>query len=41
MWTFNILQSGLNIQNFTRWIGISLIIRIVKIEISLTIRNTV
>ena len=32
---------GVNIRNFTKWIDISRIICILRIEISLTIRNTV
>ena len=35
------IEINVNIRNFTKWIEISLIIRIVRIEISLTIRNTV
>ena len=35
------IEICVNIRNFTKWIEISLIIRIVRFEISLTIRNTV
>ena len=42
---FNFLEMQIKIdvyiQNSTKWIEISLTIRIAKIEISLTIRNTV